>query len=243
MDGRASKGSPDEALPPSPNRRWLQGVWRLLLLLQAASLFSVGTEAAFRPLTAPFLTLYGIGFLVIAATLAATWALGVGKFAVAFSRDLSLGLALGLLWTIEIGFNNILAWPVAQRDVVDNLFWGVIALAILAGAASATYQSGRLMRGVFSGALMGLASGSVACCTALLLIVFGMPLLLSDPVNQAEWAAVAKQTDVRSMSDYFARETFAGALGHLVVLGVAMGIMLGVIGGLIGYVVKAVNRG
>ena len=61
-----------------------------------------------------------------------------------------------------------------------------------------------------------------------------MPLLLHDPLNQAEWAMRGPTSDAPSMAVYFAYQTLAGALLHLIVLGALMGVMLGPIGGMLG---------
>ena len=88
------------------------------------------------------------------------------------------------------------------------------------------------------GTWTGFASGAVACLTALALVIFGMSLLLSDPVNLTEWANRAKGSTAPTMASYFAFETLAGAFLHLVALGVGMGFVLGVVGGALGKLAK-----
>jgi hypothetical protein len=144
------------------------------------------------------------------------------------------GLLLGLLWTAEIAINNVAAPPVPQRDVIDNLFWAAVAVGVFAIAAWASWRDGRVSSGISAGLWSGTASGLVACCTALLLIVFGMTLITHDPVNIAEWATRGAGSGAPDMASYYAFETMAGALMHLLVLGVLMGALLGAAGGAAG---------
>jgi hypothetical protein len=150
-----------------------------------------------------------------------------------------IGLVLGLLWAVEIGINNILAPPLRGRDNIDNIFWAAIALAIMALSIMQAWRTGSLLRAIEAGAWSGFASGLVACVTALGMIVFGMGLLTQDPLNQAEWAGHLAINTAPTMADYFAYETFAGAFGHLLVLGIVMGGLLGTLGGAI---VKGIQR-
>ena len=87
-----------------------------------------------------------------------------------------------------------------------------------------------------------LASGAIACCMALSLIVFGMPFIVRDPLNSAEWAERGSTSGAPNMASYFAYQTFAGAFLHLVVLGVLMGALLGAFGGLVGRMIRLTNR-
>ena len=64
----------------------------------------------------------------------------------------------------------------------------------------------------------------------LAVVVFGMPWLLQDPLNLAEWSVRQANTPA-TMAAYFAYETFAGAFLHLIVLGIIMGALLGIVGG------------
>ncbi len=151
-----------------------------------------------------------------------------------------VGIGAGLLWVIEIGINNFLAPPLPARDIIDNIFWAVIALIILAIAFFSPYMGNRTLDGVTAGAWVGLTSGLIACAAALAVIVFGMGLLLKDPLNLAEWASVASRPAIPNMAQYFAFETFAGAFLHLIVLGVGMGVLLGIVGGMFGKGFKSV---
>jgi hypothetical protein len=44
------------------------------------------------------------------------------------------------------------------------------------------------------------------------------------------------------MAAYFAFETFAGAFGHLIILGAVMGCLAGVIGGCVGKGIRLITR-
>jgi hypothetical protein len=184
----------------------------------------------------------GLGFILLLAAFGATWFITRtarrDEAPAALDRITLPGLALGLLWTIEIGINNFVAPPLPGRDTLDNSFWALIALGILIASVVAAYSSGRLKNGIAVGTWSGFASGAVACVTGLALIVFGMSLLLSDPVNLAEWANRAKGSTAPTMASYFAFETLAGAFLHLVALGVGMGFVLGVVGGALGKLAK-----
>lgn len=149
------------------------------------------------------------------------------------------GLLVGLLWAVEIGINNFLAPPLPDRDRIDNLFWAAIAALIFIASLAAAYRLGRFQAGVIFGFWSGLASGAVACGMALAVTVFGMKFLLQDPLNLAEWAARSAGEKATSMAAYFAFQTMAGALLHLVVLGAGMGLLLGVLGGGLGRGLRA----
>ena len=144
------------------------------------------------------------------------------------------GLVLGLLWTVEIAINNVATPPVPQRDTIDNLFWAAVAIGVFSVAAWASWRDGRISSGVAAGLWSGTASGLVACCTALLLIVFGMTLITHDPVNITEWATRGAGSGAPDMASYYAFETMAGALMHLLVLGILMDALLGAAGGVAG---------
>ncbi|HWB25648.1 MAG TPA: hypothetical protein VG738_09220 [Chitinophagaceae bacterium] len=150
-------------------------------------------------------------------------------------NDVSAGLYTGLLWTVEIGMNNIIQPELPLRDTLDDCFWAVIALVILYLAIRRAMQSGKLMAGIYSGFITGLATGAVACTTGLLLVCFGMHLLTTDPANIAEWADIGIKSGYPGIAEYFAFQTMAGALLHLIALGVVMGALLGMIGGCTGW--------
>jgi hypothetical protein len=190
-----------------------------------------------------------VGFILLLASASGIWfyqrLLARSGNTGVFGRSIRVGILLGLLWVVEIGINNILAPPLPLRDIIDNIFWAAIAFGILCLAGIETYRSGRFLRGVESGIWNGLVSGILACAMALAMIVFGQRFLLQDPLNIAEWAAAGAGSGAPSMAVYFAWQTFAGAFGHLTVLGIVMGGLLGVLGGGIGklaYVLKRVIR-
>lgn len=147
------------------------------------------------------------------------------------SAATGFGLLVGMLWAVEIGINNFIAPPLPARDTIDNLLWAAIAGLILLGSLVAAFRAGRFQAGVAFGGWSGLASGGVACSMALAVVVFGMHFLLHDPLNQAEWAARLPGETAPSMAAYFAYQTLAGALLHLIVLGGGMGLVLGLVGG------------
>ena len=96
----------------------------------------------------------------------------------------------------------------------------------------------KITAGIKAGFFSGFGSGIVACLTALILTCFGMELLLKDPVNIAEWVDMKGKTNYPDMASYFAYQTFAGAIMHLIILGIIMGVLLGIIGGLVGKLVS-----
>jgi hypothetical protein len=149
-------------------------------------------------------------------------------------KNLNVGLYFGLLWTMEISMNNIIQPRLPLRDYLDNIFWGIIALLILYVSYKDAFGTKKIITGIKAGFFCGLSSGIVACVTALILICFGMKLLLKDPVNIAEWSNIRGKTNYPDIASYFAYQTFAGAIMHLIILGIIMGVLLGVIGGLAG---------
>lgn len=149
-------------------------------------------------------------------------------------QNIRLGIVIGLLWTIEIAINNVVHPLLPARDIIDNAFWITIAAIILIVAIVKAYKNSSVVAGIISGFWTGSGSGAIACLTALLLIVFGMPLILKDPLNIKEWNDVRQYEHSRAMTVYFAYETLAGAIMHLVILGTLMGLVLGMVGGILG---------
>lgn len=148
------------------------------------------------------------------------------------------GFILGLLWVIEISFNNFVPPDIstgAARGIVDNVFWAIIAIGILGLSAMGAYRTRRVWPGIRIGAWSGFVSGLVACLMGLLLVVIWMRFLLRDPLAISEWDALGAANGAPDMATYLAYETMTGAIGHLTVLGVAMGVLLGLIGSLIGW--------
>jgi hypothetical protein len=148
-----------------------------------------------------------------------------------------LGGITGILWVFEIGFNNFADPRISTgraRFFVDNCFWAIIALAILAASFARAWKSRRIGAGVRVGLWSGYISGTMACLMAFFLILFGMRFLQRDPINISEYAARASGAPPTGMAAYFAYETMAGGMGHLFVLGIGMGLVLGLLGGLVG---------
>jgi hypothetical protein len=133
-------------------------------------------------------------------------------------------VVLGLLWVIEIGINNFLAPPLPTRDIVDDIFWGVIAFSILSLALWQTYRVNSLIQGIRAGFWSGLTSGVLASSMALGVVVFGIAFIIRDPLNIQEWAMRGSSSGAPTMAAYFGYETLMGAFGHLVVLGIVMGV-------------------
>jgi hypothetical protein len=79
----------------------------------------------------------------------------------------------------------------------------------------------------------GLASGSVACLTALLFTVAGMGLIAGDPVGRQEWAAQGPGSGYSGITVYWAHQSLVGSVLHLLVLGLLQGAALGALGGVI----------
>jgi hypothetical protein len=180
----------------------------------------------------------GAGFLILLIVATFLWA---NYRQTNYSRNFarleiasSVGIVLGVLWLIEISINNFIAPPLPARDIIDNLFWGSIALSILVYAIISAYQANSVVQGIKVATWSGFVSGLLACCSALAIIVFAMPFITQDPLNIAEWAASQASSQAPTMEAYFAFETFAGAFLHLLVLGFCMGGLLGVFGGIVG---------
>lgn len=155
------------------------------------------------------------------------------------------GVALGILWVIEISFNNFVPPDIstpAARGIVDNSIWALIAASMVLLAATNTYSTRRFIAGVRAGFWSGLVSGLMACLMGLLLIVFWLQFVLRDPLSVQEWAERHTASGAPDMATYFAYETLSGALLHLVVLGIIMGVLMGLIGGGIGNGVAALRR-
>ena len=216
---------------PVPRRPWtiLVVLWMGAIVLTAL----IGLRYSYSPLTR-LLTVLALTALV--AGLAVAWWAGRRRAPrdPRFGALLTAGLALGLLWTVEILINNVVAPPVPLRDVVDDLFWAAVAVGIFALAVRAASRDRRIASGVSAGLWTGTVSGLVACCTALALVVVGMTLITHDPLNVAEWAASGTASGAPDVASYFAFETLAGALGHLIALGTLMGGLLGLAGGVVG---------
>lgn len=130
------------------------------------------------------------GFLTLLATALDLWKIGGIALrrpdAARTERAIGVGLVLGLLWLAEISVNDFLAPPLPARDIVDDVFSAAIAIAILVLAVMAAHVTGRLGAGIVTGMWSGLASGLVACCMALSIVVFGIGVILADPLDSLE---------------------------------------------------------
>jgi hypothetical protein len=157
-------------------------------------------------------------------------------------RNVALGLCYGLLWTFEIGINNLVRPGLPLRDIIDNIFWAIIALLILITAFGDSYRKNDILSGIKSGFWTGLSSGAVACFSALFLIVFGMKFILLDPLNIREWNDLKAIENSQGMDVYFAYQSFAGALMHLIILGAIMGLFLGFAGGISGKTLRILKK-
>jgi len=157
-------------------------------------------------------------------------------------RNVALGLAFGLLWTIEISINNLIRPGLPLRDNIDNIFWATIAILILIAAIRDAYQTNKFLNGMKSGFWTGVASGAIACLSTLIIIVFGMKYILMDPLNIKEWNDIKATENSPGMNVYFAYQSFAGAIMHLFILGALMGLFLGIIGGFIGLTLIRAGR-
>jgi hypothetical protein len=191
----------------------------------------------------------GLGLAAIIALLVAGLILGLpgtrtrsAEGARILHNGVTLGGILGLLWVLEINYNNIFTPPVSLRDPVDNVFWAVIALAILVQAFLTAFRTRHFLRGVQAGFWSGTVSGLVACLMGLVLVVFLLRLVTNDPVSVQEWNELGKASGAPDIATYFTYETLAGALLHLFGLGVIMGILLGVIGGVLGRAAAVIFR-
>lgn len=202
-----------------------------LALLSALLVLVIALQYSYSTTT---LLLSGIGLLILLASAGFLWfykrrAERTGLPA-SVNAALSLGLVLGLLWVVEISINNFIAPPLPARDIIDDIFWALIALAMTAFSAVSAFRSESIQKGVQVGMWSGYAGGTIACSMGLAVVVFGMPWLLQDPLNIAEWSARGANSPA-TMAAYFAYETFAGSFGHLIILGIIMGALLGIVGG------------
>jgi hypothetical protein len=188
----------------------------------------------------------GVGFIILLAAARFLRAyearMSQHKNSALVNSAMRLGMLLGLFWIVEISINNFVAPPASVRDLIDNVFWALIALSIFVFAISCAYRMARITTGIEVGIWSGFVGGSLACCMALSVIVFGMRFVTHDPLNIAEWAVRETNSHAPTMAAYFAFETFAGAFLRLIVLGIAMGGLLGIVGGTIGKGARLAGR-
>jgi len=220
----------------SPHPR-ISGNIILLVILMLSIVMSISVFFLYRPFSWPLGSESVeslVSVLLISFLTTILWMLRNRILNERQKKNVIAGLYIGLLWTVEISINNFIRPGLPLRDIVDNLFWGVIELLILITAAYDVSKSGKFTDGIKSGFWTGLASGAVACLSALLVIVFGMKFILLDPLNIKEWTDLKATTNSPGMNVYFAYQTFAGAVGHLFILGLLLGMIIGSLGGLLG---------
>jgi hypothetical protein len=155
-----------------------------------------------------------------------------------------LGLVAGCAWVLEISFNNFVDPRVSTasaRYFVDNGTWVLIGFALLITSFVRSLHAGQVVTAIRVGLWSGLTSGLISCLMGLLLLTVWMPFLLRDPLNIEEYAIRGIAEHSPDMATYFAYETMNGAVGHLIVLGIAMGLILGTIGGLLAQLVALVQ--
>lgn len=200
--------------------------------------------------TGPQYLLFGGVAVCVLCALAAWVALrGIrpvaSEAALALRQGVSAGVLSGLLWVIEIGFNNLVPPDIstlAARRWVDNGIWGVILIGTVVVGAVGAAHTRRIVEGIRAGFWSGLVSGLFACLMALLLVAVGMRFLLRDPINMQEYAERGATDGAPDMATYFAYQTMAGGLYHLLLLGCVFGVVLGALGGVIGKGVGAARR-
>jgi hypothetical protein len=175
-----------------------------------------------------------IAILVIAVTL--VFGLWVGRRSrYRADRSLLVGLSIGLLWTVEICINNFIHPGLPWRDIIDDAFWALVTALIVSYVAARAYHARTILAGLEAGLWSGFASGLVACVTGLLITVFGIQLVVNDPLSVMEWRQQGSQSGLTDPVVFSAYETLFGAIGHLHLIGTLMGIFLGLIGGLAGW--------
>jgi hypothetical protein len=243
------QAAPSSTSPTHPIKRRIQikstqtTLYSLLIALSLVGALLagfIGLQYSYNPLS---MIESGLGFLCLVTVAGSLWLYHNqdSRWLKSSERNgiIFFGIVLGLLWAVEISLNNFIAPALPARDIMDNIFWAVIAFSILVLTVIVAFQKDSLAGGFGAGIWGGFVSGLLACCAALIMIVFGMRFILQDPLNLSEWAGIAASTGAPSMPAYFAFETLAGAFSHLVILGVVMGGLLGVLGGSI---VKGIQR-
>ena len=191
----------------------------------------------------------GIAAVALLATAALVVFPGVRDRTPRDEADANIGIIVGLVtgcwWVLEISFNNFVDPRAATRSArfaVDNGAWGIIALSILIASSAQSLRTQRFASAIHIGLWSGLISGLIACLMGLLLVLGCMQCLLRDPLNIQEYAIRGTAEHATDMVTYFAYDTMAGALGHLLILGIAMGALLGAIGGLFTLLLGLVKR-
>jgi uncharacterized membrane protein len=159
-------------------------------------------------------------------------------------KNVTIGLIFGTLWIIEIFINYFVHPELILRNNIDNILFSIIAVLIFMNSIMDAYRTDTFADGLKAGFWSGLTSGAVACLGSMAVIVFGMKLILLDPLRQKEWVEIKETSGVPGIDVYFAFQTFSGAMMHLFILGALMGSVLGIFGGLAGkllFIIKKVN--
>lgn len=236
MSETEDNGPPGRA-PLRLVRLWLApGHWISIGLLVISLALTIVTYLLYRGPGWPLGTqgLEGLtAILVIAVTLA--FGLWFGRRSrYRADRSLLVGLSIGLLWTVEICINNFLSPGLPWRDIIDDAFWALVAALIVGYTAVRAYHARTILDGLVAGLWSGFGSGLVACVTGLLITVFGIQLVVNDPLTIAEWQRQGSDSGLTDPVVFSAYETLFGAVGHLHLIGTLMGILLGLIGGIAG---------
>jgi len=158
------------------------------------------------------------------------------------SKNVTVGFLFGVIWFAEIIINNLVHPGLPMRTSIGNIFFSVIAVLIFMNSLRDTYQTDFFADGLKAGFWSGIASGAVACFTALIFIVFGMKYILLDPLKIQEWTSLKETSGSPGMAVFYAYRTFTGAITHLIVLGAMMGSILGIFGGLAGKILIIIRK-
>jgi hypothetical protein len=153
-----------------------------------------------------------------------------------------VGFLFGILWLAEILINNLIHPGLPMRSSIGNIIFSVIAVLIFINSLRDTYQTDIFIDGLKAGFWSGLASGAVACFTALIFIVFGMKYIVLDPLKLEQWAKLEETSGYPGMAVFYAYRNFSGAITHLFVLGAMMGSLLGIFGGLAGKILIIIRK-
>jgi hypothetical protein len=153
----------------------------------------------------------------------ATWRLGVWT-----------GLALGAMWILEIGINNVFPAdrvPIGARDLADDVIWALISLATILVAGVAAHRAGSIAAGAAVGVWSGAVSGLLAYLAGLVVVAFFIEALKRSPDLIAEFPS----SGAADLATYVTYTTIGwplgGAAGHLWLLGIGAGALLGTVGG------------
>lgn len=216
---------------------WIVRVGIIVALLAAAVL--VNAVPILYPLRGPmWLRLLGLTYmsgviLFVLVVVVAKWGLRPITRDVAWDLRLGIraGIALGAMWLLEIAVNNFVQPEARSRDTFDNIVWATISLVTVAIATLRAIRARSWIHGVCTGVWAGFISGLFACLMALLVATVWNDWLTRDPLMIAEYLARGTASGAPDIATYAAYETLAGAMLHLVGLGIIGGALLGALGG------------